>query len=74
MLGIFREVVDNKLASSLVVSLGKAFNGTTHLYVEDTFPGFSSEERIGSRKGDRPEKQMPCNTKYRLGTIYCGDP
>ena len=31
----FWEVVENKPASSLVVSLGKAFNGTLHLYVED---------------------------------------
>ena len=30
-----REVVENKLASLLVVSLGKALNGTPHLYMED---------------------------------------
>ena len=29
------EVVENKPASSLVVSLGKALIGTPHLYVED---------------------------------------
>ena len=29
------KVVENKPASSLVVSLGKALNGTPHLYVED---------------------------------------
>ena len=29
------EVVENKPESSLVVSLGKALNGTPHLYVED---------------------------------------
>ena len=29
------EVVENKPASLLVVSLGKALNGTPHLYVED---------------------------------------
>ena len=29
------EIVVNKPASSLVVSLGKALNGTPHLYVED---------------------------------------
>ena len=29
------EVLENKPASSLVVSLGKALNGTPHLYVED---------------------------------------
>ena len=29
------EVVENKPASSLVVSLGKALNGTPRLYVED---------------------------------------
>ena len=30
-----REVVENKPASSLGVSLGKALNGMPHLYVED---------------------------------------
>ena len=33
-----RDVVENKPASSLVVSLGKALNGTPHLYVEDRWP------------------------------------
>ena len=37
------EVVENKPASSLVVSLGKALNGTPHLYVEDRWPSFPSE-------------------------------
>ena len=32
------EVVKNKPASSLVVSLGKALNGMPHLYVEDKWP------------------------------------
>ena len=32
------EVVENKPASSLVVSLGKALNGTPRLYVEDGWP------------------------------------
>ena len=32
------KVVENKPASSLVVSLGKALNGTPHLYVEDRWP------------------------------------
>ena len=48
------EVVDNKSASSLVMSLGKALYGTTHLYVEDRWPSFPSEERVGGRKGLRP--------------------
>ena len=30
--------MENKPASSLVVSLGKALNGTPHLYVEDWWP------------------------------------
>ena len=33
-----RKVVENKPASSLVVSLGKALNGTPHFYVEDRWP------------------------------------
>ena len=32
------EVVENKPASSLVVSLGKALNRTPRLYVEDRWP------------------------------------
>ena len=32
------EVVENKPASSLVVSLDKALNGSPHLYVEDRWP------------------------------------
>ena len=32
------KVVENKPASSLVVFLGKALNGTPHLYVEDRWP------------------------------------
>ena len=32
------EVVENKPANSLVVSLGKALNGTPRLYVEDRWP------------------------------------
>ena len=33
-----RKVVENKQASLLVVSLGKALNWTPHLYVEDRWP------------------------------------
>ena len=33
--GHLGEVVEKKPSSSLVVSLGKAHNGTPHLYVED---------------------------------------
>ena len=32
------EIVESKPASSLVVSLGKALNGTAHFYVEDRCP------------------------------------
>ena len=52
------EVVENKPASSLVVSLGKALNVTPpHLYVEDRWPSFSSEERVCGRKGIRPQNK-----------------
>ena len=47
------EVVENKLASLLVVSLGKALTGCPHFYVEDRWPSFPSEERVGGRKGIR---------------------
>ena len=33
-----REAAENKPESLLVVSLGKALNGTPHLYVEDRWP------------------------------------
>ena len=48
------EVVDNKSASFLVESFGKALNGTSLLYMEDRWPCFPSEERVGGRKGIRP--------------------
>ena len=50
----FGEVVENKPASSLVVPLGKALDGTPQLYVEDRWPSFPSEERVGGRKAIRP--------------------
>ena len=40
------EVVENKPASSLVVSLGKALNGTPHLYVEDIDPEMATPKRV----------------------------
>ena len=50
-----REVVENKPASSLAVSLGKAhLTGRSHLYVKDRWPSFPFEERVGGRKGIRP--------------------
>ena len=53
------EVVENKSASSLVVSLGKALSGTPHLYVEDRWPSFLSEEKVsGRRASDRKTNAM----------------
>ena len=46
------EVVENKPASSLVVSLGKALNGTPHLYVEDRGPGNGNSQA----SADSPSK------------------
>ena len=40
------KVVKNKPASSLVVSLGKALNGTPHLYVEDRWPEMATPKRV----------------------------
>ena len=40
------EVVENKPASSLVVSLGKALNGMPHLYVEDKWPEMSTPKLV----------------------------
>ena len=46
------EVVENKRASSLVVSLGKTLNGTPHLYVEDRWPGNGNSQA----SADSPSK------------------
>ena len=52
------EVVENKPASSLVVSLGKTLKtGRPLLNVEDMWPSFPSEERVGGRKGIRLKKK-----------------
>ena len=40
------EVVENKPASSLVVSLGKALNGTPHLYVKTGDPEMATPKRV----------------------------
>ena len=49
------EVVENKSASSLVVSLGKALNGTSHLYVEDRWP-INLEKGNSQASADLPSK------------------
>ena len=43
------KVVENKPASSLVVSLGKALNGTPRLYVEDRWPIKTSKKATPKR-------------------------
>ena len=50
-----RKVVENKPASSLVVSLGKALNGTPHLYVEDRWP-INLEKGNSQASADFPSK------------------
>ena len=49
------KVVENKPASSLVVSLGKALNGTPHLYVEDRWP-INLENSNSQASADFPSK------------------
>ena len=49
------EVVENKPASSFVVSLGKALNGTPHLYVEDRWP-INLEKGNSQASADFPSK------------------
>ena len=57
-------VVENKTASSLFVSLGKAINGTPHLYVEDRGPVFPQKRGlVAGRAFDRKNK-MPGNAVY----------
>ena len=46
--------MQNKLASSFVVSLGKALNGIPHLFEEGRWPTFPSKARVGGRKDIRP--------------------
>ena len=53
----FGKVVENKPASSLVVSLGKALNGTPHLYVEDRWP-------IKTSKKETPKRVQTYRPKY----------
>ena len=50
-----RKVVENKPASSLVVSLGKALNGTPHLYLEDRWP-INLEKGNSEASADFPSK------------------
>ena len=49
------KVVENKPASSLVVSLGKALNGTPHLYVEDRW-AINLEKGNSQASADLPSK------------------
>ena len=49
------EIVENKPASSLVVSLGKALNGKPHLYVEDRWP-INLEKGNSQASADFPSK------------------
>ena len=49
------EVVENKPASSLVVSLGKALNVTPHFYVEDRWP-INLEKGNFQASADLPSK------------------
>ena len=49
------EVVENKPASSLGVSLGKTLNGTPHLYVEDRWP-INLEKGNSQASADFPSK------------------
>ena len=44
-----KEVVENKPASSLVVSLGKALNGMPHLYVEARWPINLEKRQVPSK-------------------------
>ena len=55
------EVVENKPASSLVVSLGKALNGTPHLYVEDRWP-INLEKGNSQASADIPSKVKRYNS------------
>ena len=60
--------MENKPASSLVVSLGKALNGLPHLYVEDRWPRFPSEKQAG-----HPTVKNKCHV-IKMQVVCCGDP
>ena len=58
------EVVENKPASSLAVSLGKALYGTPHLYVEDRWP-INLEKGNSQASADFPSKVQRYNSLSR---------
>ena len=58
------EVVENKPASSFVVFLGKALNGTPHLYVEDRWP-INLEKSNSQESADFPSKVQRYNSLSR---------
>ena len=67
-----REVVENKPASSLVVSLGKALNGTPPPLCGRQAAQFSLRIEGWWQEGHPTVKQMPCYKK--IANICCGDP
>ena len=64
------EVVENKLASSLVVSLGKALNWTPPPLCGRQVAQFSLRIEGWWQEGHPIVKQMPC---YKDADICCGD-
>ena len=65
------EVVENKPASSLVVSLGKALNGTPPPLCGRQVAQFFLRIVGWWQEGHPTVKQMPC---HKNADICCGDP
>ena len=57
--------MENKPASSLVVSLGKAFYGTPHLYVEDRWP-INLEKGNSQASSDILSKVYSLSREWRI--------
>ena len=64
----FGQIVKNKPASLLVVSLGKALNGTLHLYVKDRWPRHLGNGNTQAR-ADKPSKVKRYNSFSRQWRI-----
>ena len=65
------EVVENKLASLLVVSLGKPLNGTAPPLCGRQVAQFSLRREGWWQEGHRTSKQMSC---YKNADMCCSDP
>ena len=60
------EVMENKPASSLVVSLGKALNGTPHLYVETGDSEMATPKRVRTYCPKHSDTSLSCEWRINM--------